>query len=328
MRCYSPPVRDRLGALTELALAVPRRLSLEDLLRLVVDRSAALLGAKHASVRLLDPGRERLLATCRSGQPLHLEPVEFRLGEGLVGRVAESGEVLWTNEPREHEAYVDKPNAKPMDAFIGAPLMAGTECMGVLSVVGEGQAFSQEDASVVALIAAICAPYLEIARLSRLSQVDPLTGALNRRGLETSFPEVPTHDSISPVSVIMADIDHFKDINDEHGHAAGDEVLKNVSRLLSEVVRAGDALVRYGGEEFLLVLPEVGLGRALIVAERARKAIAEQPTPYAGGRIPVTISLGVAERKPGENRGELLSRADAALYEAKAKGRNCVAQSR
>ncbi len=317
----------RLQALTELARQVQRRLSLEDLLRLVVDRTSTLLGSAHASVRLFDPGRERLVAACRSGEPIHLEPVEFKRGEGLVGRVAERGELLWTNEPSAHEAFVDKPGTRGLDTFIGAPLLAGQECMGVLSVVGEGQAFSAEDASIVELIAAICAPYLEIGRLSRLSQVDPLTGALNRRGLEGSFPERTTEDSIEPVSVIMADIDRFKAINDTLGHAAGDEVLKQVTRLLSEVVRAGDAVVRYGGEEFLLVLPSVGLGRALLIAERARATVAEHATPHGGDQIRVTISLGVAERKPGESRGALLARADLALYEAKRQGRNCVAES-
>ncbi|MEM6994985.1 MAG: sensor domain-containing diguanylate cyclase [Myxococcota bacterium] len=318
---------DRLQALTELALELQRRLSLEDLLRLVVDRTSAIMDNAHASVRLFDPSRERLVAACRSGEPIHLAPVDFRKGEGLVGTVAERGELLWTNDPETHEAYVSKPGTRGLDAFIGAPLLAGQDCMGVLSVVGEGRTFSEQDASVASLVAAICAPYLEIGRLSRLSQVDPLTGALNRRGLEGSFPQRTTEDSIEPVSVIMADIDRFKEINDTHGHAAGDEVLKHVTRLLSELVRAGDAVVRYGGEEFLLVLPSVGLGRALLVAERARAAVAEHPSPHAGGQIAATISLGVAERKPGESRGTLLARADAALYEAKRKGRNCVAES-
>ena len=316
-----------LEALIDLALEVQRRLSLEDLMRLVVDRTAALLGAKHASVRLFDPGRERLVAVCRSGEPVLMEPVDFLRGEGLVGRVAETAAPLWTNDPQSHDAYVHKPGTQGLGAFIGAPLMAGNECMGVLSVVGEGQRFAEEDAAVVSLIAAICGPYIEIGRLSRLSQVDPLTGALNRRGLERSFPERTTEDSVEPVAVVMADIDRFKEINDSFGHAAGDEVLKHVTRLLADVVRAGDAIVRYGGEEFLLVLPSVGLGRALIVAERARSTIASHPTPCGDARIPATISLGVAERRPGEARGELLARADAALYEAKRKGRNCVGVS-
>lgn len=317
----------RLRALTDLALTVQGRLGLEDLLRVVVDRTASLVEASHASVRLFDPSRQRLIAACRSGEPIHLAPVEFERGEGLLGRVAERGELLWTNEPREHEAYAAKPGARGLDAFIGAPLMAGCECMGVLSAVGENRSFTEEDAHVTSLVAAICGPYLEIGRLSRLSKVDPLTGALNRRGLEGSFPQQTPEDSIEPVSVVMADLDRFKEINDTYGHTAGDEVLKHVTRVLSDVVRAGDAVVRYGGEEFLLVLPGVGLGRAMLVAERSRAAVAAHTTHHAGRQIQATISLGVAERKPGEERGELLARADVALYEAKRRGRNCVAES-
>ncbi|MBL4685456.1 MAG: sensor domain-containing diguanylate cyclase [Nannocystaceae bacterium] len=317
----------RLQSLTELALALQRRLSLDDLLRLVVDRTSTLLSDARASVRLFDPSRERLVATCRSGVPDRVEPVEFKRGEGLVGRVAERGELLWTNSPQQHEAFVAKPGTQSFDAFIGAPLLAGQESMGVLSVLGHNRQFTQQDASIVSLVAAICAPYFEIGRLSRLSQIDPLTGALNRRGLEGSFPERTMEESTEPVSVIMADIDRFKLINDTYGHAAGDEVLKHVTRLLSDVVRTGDAVVRYGGEEFLLVLPSVGLQRARLIAERARATVAEHPTPHAGSRLVATISLGVAERKPGESRGALLTRADLALYEAKNQGRNCVAES-
>lgn len=320
---------EQLTSLTELVLELQQRLSLDDLLRVVVDRTARLVGADHASVRLLDPSRERLIAACRSGQAVQPEPLDFALGEGLVGWVARESEMLITNDPRADDRFVRKAGSVGLDAFIGAPLMAGQRCMGVLSVVGTGREFDDQDAGIVMLVAAICGPYVEIARLSRLSQVDPLTGALNRRGLDASFPEIvdPIEGSIEPVSVVMADIDRFKAINDEHGHAAGDEVLKHITRLLGQVVRAGDAVTRYGGEEFLLVLPSVGAGRAIMVAERARAAVEKHPTPFGAVNIHATISLGVAERQPGERRGELLARADAALYEAKRAGRNRVASA-
>lgn len=313
--------------LTKLALDLQRRVDLDDLLRMVVDRTSVLLGAAHASVRLLDPGGARLLAAYRTDEPQQSEPAEFKRGEGLVGWVAEHRDVLRSNDATNHEAFVPRPGTHVFDAFIGAPLLAGTECMGVLSALGKDIEFTEEDAAVIALVAAVCSPYLEIGRLSRLSQVDPLTGALNRRGLEDSFPEVTSETTVEPLSVIMADIDWFKRINDSYGHAAGDEVLKHVTRLLSESVRVGDPVVRYGGEEFLLVLPAVGLKRASWVAERARVAIASQPTPHGGNPIAATISLGVAERRPGESRGELLARADAALYEAKRSGRDRVCRS-
>jgi diguanylate cyclase (GGDEF)-like protein len=312
--------------LTELALAVQQRRSLEDLLQVVVDRSSALLQADHASIRLLDPARTRLIAVCRTGEPQHPEAAEFRPGEGLIGWIAEHAETLCSNAPQTDPRFVPRPSMRPMAAFMGVPLMSGDSCVGVLSIVGRPQQrFDDEDVSLLTLVAAISGPYLEIARLSRLSQVDALTGALNRHGLDQAFPEQSTEgDIVRPLSVILVDIDHFKQVNDQHGHAAGDEVLRHVARLLSQVLRIGDAIVRYGGEEFVLVLPSVGLGRAMRIAERARTAVEAQPTSIGSRAIAVTISLGVAERAEDESRDSLVKRADAAMYEAKRLGRNRV----
>src|SRR5690606_36813821 len=157
----------------------------------------------------------------------------------------------------------------------------------------DARGFDDLDRSRLELIAAICAPHLEIARLSRLTRVDPLTGALNRRGLDRSFPntaETPTGSGC----VAVADSDHSAAINDAHGHAVGDEVLKHVTRRIGSVLRASDALVRFGGEEFVLLLPAIGVEPARQVAERARAAVAETPVVLGQARIPVTISVGVA----------------------------------
>jgi diguanylate cyclase (GGDEF)-like protein len=125
-------------------------------------------------------------------------------------------------------------------------------------------------------------------------------------------------------SVMMVDIDHFKRINDRHGHAVGDDVLRYVARVLSSVLRASDAIVRYGGEEFVLVFRDVGLGRALRIAERARMAVEESHAPIADLDVKVTVSIGVAERAGHEPLEAAVARADKALYEAKAAGRNQV----
>src|SRR5690606_29536815 len=145
------------------------------------------------------------------------------------------------------------------------------QCFGVLSAVEPTRSFSGDDLRMLQLIAAICAPNLEIARLSRLTVIDPLTGALNRRGLERVYPTSSGTDRsetvTDPLSIVMADIDHFKTVNDDYGHAVGDEVLRHVVRRLGNTVRGHDEVVRLGGEEFLLVLQDVSLRGALAVAE-------------------------------------------------------------
>src|SRR5439155_26223920 len=144
------------------------------------------------------------------------------------------------------------------------------------------------------------------------------TGAFNRRGLEVAFPESRT------CSVMMVDIDHFKKVNDALGHAAGDECLKRVAQLLSGVLRSEDSVIRYGGEEFLLVLPGIDLNTALRIGERARQAVEATTVRLSKVDVQLTISVGVAFRRPGEMRDETIARADAALYNAKQMGRNRV----
>lgn len=163
--------------------------------------------------------------------------------------------------------------------------------------------------------------------LRQLAVRDPLTQALNRRGifdlLERERLRAERHDA--EVTVILADIDHFKRINDTYGHAVGDAVLVEIVRRLTEAVRPYDGVGRVGGEEFLLVLtgPPNAFDPAT-VAERVRAAVAAQPVRFAGNIIPVTVSMGVARAGPDHTVESLLHAADAALYEAKADGRDLV----
>ena len=153
--------------------------------------------------------------------------------------------------------------------------------------------------------------------LETQAHTDPLTGLPNRRALygqiETALAAQP------PCSVVLLDIDHFKRVNDRYGHQTGDEVLVWVARQLGAGLRAGDVLGRWGGEEFLLLLPGTAPDDAWAVAERLRARLHAAPHPEAGE---VTVSLGVAGAVPGDDLGRLTVRADTALYAAKHQGRN------
>jgi len=293
----------------------------------VVDGAAGLLGVQRVSVRLLDADRSRLVSIARTGQSLHDRPnAGFKLGEGLVGWVAEHGQPIRTGDADSDPRFITRDDMRErVGSFLGVPLLAGESCIGVLSIIDAARAFSEEDEELAVLLATIAAPHVEIARLSRLSRVDRLTGALNRHGLDDAFPDVePPEDGVAePLSVVMVDIDHFKNVNDRHGHATGDAVLAAIASRLAACVRAGDAVVRYGGEEFLLVLPEVGLAVAVRIAERARVS-ASEGIGVDGEIHRVTISLGVAERRGAETRDALIQRADAAMYAAKRGGRDRV----
>lgn len=311
-----------IRVLTSLALKLQDRMSLDELLELIVQRSAELVGTARVSLRLLDPSRTRLLATCRRGanESVNLN-AEFRLGEGLLGWIAQHGQPIRTGDATRDPRYQWREDiTETVSSFLGVPLICGQTCIGVLSVLSpEPHRFDAQDEEFLILLAGICTPHLEIARLSRLSQVDPLTGTLNRRGLEQEH--FATEDALS---VALVDIDRFKRINDAYGHAIGDEVLKRVAKLLGSVLRAKDSVIRYGGEEFVLILPDVDLYAAERIAERARVAVEQQPIEAGGVSVRATISIGVGERRQDEPLVALIERADQALYYAKRAGRNRV----
>ncbi|MBV4492000.1 sensor domain-containing diguanylate cyclase [Pseudomonas oryzicola] len=160
-----------------------------------------------------------------------------------------------------------------------------------------------------------------IGRLNRDAQTDPLTGLGNRRGLEFSLSLLEAEGR--PFAAIVLDIDHFKRVNDNHGHEVGDQVLRRLAELMRRCCREGDLLCRTGGEEFLMLLPGASVDVAAVVAERLRVTVQDTPVEPVGA---VTISLGVArwDVETGGEPGYVLSAADRALYQAKQEGRNRV----
>ena len=165
--------------------------------------------------------------------------------------------------------------------------------------------------------------------LQRVAALDPLTGVYNRRfGLQRLTEEFGRSiRSGDPLGVLMLDLDHFKAVNDTYGHLVGDRVLQTVVRAARQVLREGDVLLRYGGEEFVIVLPGAGRDDLVQMAERVRRAVAEAEITEAGQRIPVTVSIGGSglPDKNATNPQDLIVVADAAMYTSKESGRDrCV----
>ena len=168
--------------------------------------------------------------------------------------------------------------------------------------------------------------------LARLASYDQLTGAFNRRGLEQIL-KTEVERSLryrQPLSALMLDIDYFKPVNDRYGHPIGDLVLRRIAGIISSTLRSTDLLCRYGGEEFLIILPHTGLERALEAGERIRREIAGEPFRDQGLEIPLTVSLGAAGLDPeaADPAEELIAAADRALYRAKREGRNRVCREK
>ncbi len=163
-------------------------------------------------------------------------------------------------------------------------------------------------------------------RASQLASFDGLTGAASRQMIEEQLlaAVAAAHRQGQPLSVVFFDIDHFKRINDEHGHLVGDHCLRVIALRTRNRLRTYDRLGRYGGDEMLVILPDTRLGEAFGVAENLRAAVNCRPLSINGARIHASLSLGVAELAAGESAHDLLQRADAALYASKAQGRDRV----
>lgn len=166
----------------------------------------------------------------------------------------------------------------------------------------------------------------DLERARRLANTDGLTGLYNHRHLQERLSEeIQRAERYGrPLSLVMADLDHFKRFNDTYGHPRGDEVLIAVAGALRKLSRATDVVARYGGEEFTLILPETHLDQARGVAERTRECVEALALGDGKGGAKITLSLGVAGYRPGSSKEELLTSADDALYRAKRAGRNQV----
>lgn len=166
----------------------------------------------------------------------------------------------------------------------------------------------------------------ELDQVSELVHEDHLTGTLNRRGMEDAFGrELSRADRLkSPMSVSLLDIDHFKRLNDTYGHDAGDEALVHLVRVTREALRPTDVIARFGGEEFVIILPDTGIDEAVKVMTRVQRHLTKNFFMHDNQRLLITFSAGVALRNAGEGAESMISRADKALYQAKEAGRNRV----
>ncbi|WAC73974.1 GGDEF domain-containing protein [Roseateles sp. SL47] len=165
-----------------------------------------------------------------------------------------------------------------------------------------------------------------IARVRHLTRRDPLTGLLNRRALEEHLQRLQAQvERGHSHALLVLDVDHFKRINDELGHAGGDAALRHLAEVLTDALRTTDCFGRLGGEEFAVLMPDTDETGAVLVAERLRRLLQERPLTWGDKIWPISASVGVAAMRLGDARGQdALARADAAMYAAKARGRNRV----
>jgi diguanylate cyclase (GGDEF)-like protein len=300
------------------------------LLSRIAELMCQLVNAKACSVMLLDASRKRLLAKAAYGlRTERMHTLSFAVGEGVAGWVVERGTPALIADVAKDTRFVTLPaNQTPIASMLCVPLLSRGERVGVVTATAEHEsAFDADDLELVRFIATTIALDIENVRLHRVADTDPLTGTYNREFLQQRLPsEIEAAvDRDRPLSIALVDVDHFKHVNDQYGHGVGDVVLAEVARRLRSAIRGGDLLVRYGGEEFIAVLPKADAGRAWEVGERMRQRVCERAFDVGDGlALLLRISVGIAQWRMGEKMPQFIDRADVALYGAKQRGRNRV----
>jgi two-component system, cell cycle response regulator len=305
-------------------------LPLEEFLQIVTDAAVSLLDANHASIRLV--AGDNLLSSARSGSGTSRAPAEFRRGEGIIGWVIDQKKPVLVDDVSKDPRFVTYPDQTfTIRSMMAEPLWSANKVIGVLSVTsGAISAFSPRHQLLIRLLANCSAPAIERARLNRLAMFDHLTLAFNHRYLYPRIAEEMERSrrTKSQLSILLLDLDHFKNVNDAYGHSVGDLALTQVADRIRMNVRKIDVLIRRGGEEFVLVMPDTDEEQAAASAVRIREQLANVPLTLQDGlTIRQTVSIGVATWNANETPEALEVRADKAMYLAKNQGRNRVISS-
>jgi diguanylate cyclase (GGDEF)-like protein len=334
-----------LSMLFDVARALAAVGDLSKLLRIILQRATDAVGASKGSLMLLDEATEvlsvrvviglkntELMRQIEAGE---VQCSTFKRGEGVAGRVLETGVAMRIDDTEEDGMFAHR-DGSYAQSLVCLPMKVDGSVIGVLNVSNrvDGPAFSDDDVELLEAMASQASIAIARMKLYELAIRDDLTGLLLRRfiteRLQQELRRAGRYDD--DLTVMMCDIDHFKKVNDTWGHPAGDAVLVKVAETLVEELRMQvDLPARWGGEEFLVVMPQTTEEEALAAAERLRARLNSTPIRLPGdlGETEITMSFGLASTAtaPGEDpetADSIIKRADDALYVAKRTGRNKV----
>ncbi len=323
------------SALLEISKGLASRLDLSHRLSTTAASARAIIAYDGCFIFLVDAEERQMTVKTVIGYDAVLLEHTFPLTDGLISLIVRNRQPLLFSdaEKKKRKFFPDtcRIEISPR-SFLGLPMVIEERVIGVLVFTSDREdAFSSYDRHVLTImcnqVATSIAQAQVHAQMSQLAMTDGLTGLLNHRRfcdrLAEEFVRSARHPE--PFSLLLMDVDHFKRVNDEHGHPAGDAVLKMVSETLMRQVRKIDVVARYGGEEFAVLLPRSDANQAFLTAERIRKAVESGSVPWQDKAIGATISIGIAEH-PNDATDEvaLIASADRALYGSKHAGRNCA----
>ena len=333
---------DELAVLNEIAKALTSSLDIGEVMHVILAKVSELLKPRNWSLLLKDQQTGELYFKAAVGAGSEsLAGLRIAAGEGIAGWVVQHNQPLLVNDvhadPRFSSRF-DKASSFHTKSILCVPLTFKDRTLGVIELVnGEGDGpFGDEDLRILGTVAEFSAIAIENAqnfhKVQDLTVQDDHTGLFNSRHLKRQLEQEVVRATRfgHPVSLIFFDLDHFKLVNDQHGHQAGSRVLFEVGKLLLGMLRSTDVPVRYGGDEFVVLLPETSKDQAMDAARRIGRAIASAPflAEKSYGPLTLSASLGVAAFPDDAREAEdLIKRADEAMYRVKAQGRGGVAGS-
>ncbi|HTS67892.1 MAG TPA: diguanylate cyclase, partial [Terriglobia bacterium] len=316
-----------LALLNELGRKASLVLNLHELLPNICRQVRNAFGYDLARIEMLDREHRELMVEAEAGYGAELLGRRVRLGEGLAGAVAESGEHILANSVLKEPRYI--PLHPSTRSALSLPLKYREDLLGVLSLESrQAFAFSQQDVLTLRTLADQLAIALHNAHAYQALQEQAITDGLTGLKTHRYFMEALEREwrrstrSAHSFSLIMIDLDGFKQVNDRHGHLEGDKVLTAVANLLRDRVRQSNVVARYGGDEFAIMMPETRTDQAQVLAERLRATL--QADPYLGAHS-ITASFGIATFPVhGPTQEDILRVADSGMYLAKHQEGNCV----
>ena len=319
-------------SLRKASVAVTEMLELDEAVNEILDQLNEVVPYDSASVQMLEGNELEIIGGRGWDDTEQVIGIRFPIpGNNPNSVVIETGKPYHLPETWKVYSTFNSPPHDHIRSWLGVPLIAQERTIGLLAIdSSEANHFTEENINLAEKFASQVAVVLENARLFKETQTqaitDALTGVYNRRGLHQlgDFELRRARRINRSFCIMIFDIDHFKRINDHYGHKAGDQVLQKLAEQCQKTSRTVDLISRYGGEEFVILLPETNLESACRVAERLRQSIMNEPFPTDAGALRITISIGVAEAREIDTLHTLIERADVALYKAKETGRNRV----
>ncbi|MFH1023386.1 MAG: sensor domain-containing diguanylate cyclase [Planctomycetota bacterium] len=332
-------VTEKINMISRLSREI-NSLEFNQIVEICVEKIPLLVGARYASLFLYDYDKDEFLLE-RHNHPGDIEShIRLKVNRNtILGYVAKQQEMLVIQDLAAFEKVrgirFERPFAEKYrtSSCIVAPLLAGNRVVGVLCLADktEGGTFNDmHDAPVIQQLSDLVGAALRNVQLydevKHQAETDAMTGLANHETFLTELRrEVDrSHRYKRPLALILIDVDHFKQFNDTYGHQVGDHILKETARIIGADVRQVDTAGRYGGDEFILLLPETDLPGAKVVADRIHQKIRTASYRNDGNALAVTVSIGVAGYRPEMKSTEFIKVCDEALYAAKQAGRDRV----